>query len=145
MRNRFFYCFFLLAFSSCMSNNKPPGSIIQPQKMQGVLWDVLRAQALASEMVKKDSSLNDTIELKALTKKVFEIHQTTAGDFNKSYSWYIKHPEAMTVIFDSIYTQYERSNDKIRVDVDAGDSIPKKNLLYEMSYKKYWATDSIIR
>lgn len=145
MRYRFFYCFSLVILSSCLSNNKPPKSIIQPKEMQNILWDVMRAQALATEIAKKDSLLNDTLQLKLLTKKVFEIHKTNTVDFNKSYSWYIKHPEAMTLIFDSLYAQKELGSHTMQISNNAHDSIPKRNLLYNISYKKYWIMDSMLR
>lgn len=113
--------------------------------MQNILWDVMRAQALATEIAKKDSLLNDTLQLKLLTKKVFEIHKTNTVDFNKSYSWYIKHPEAMTLIFDSLYAQKELGSHTMQISNNAHDSIPKRNLLYNISYKKYWIMDSMLR
>jgi hypothetical protein len=134
-----------MILSSCLSNNKPPKSIIQPKEMQNILWDVMRAQALATEITKKDSLLNDTLELKLLTKKVFEIHKTNTVNFNKSYSWYIKHPEAMTLIFDSLYAQKELSSHASEVsNKGQSDSIRKRNLLYDISYKKYWVMDSVL-
>lgn len=101
-----FFC--AVFFCACVSKDKVPSSVMQPEKMKSVLWDVMRAQFMAIEMVKKDSLSNKTAETKALTQKVFKIHKITEADFDKSYNWYVKHPDVMRVIFDSLYTQKQR-------------------------------------
>jgi hypothetical protein len=113
MRKRFFYIGFLCTFIffACTSKNKVPSSIMQPEKMKSVLWDVMRAQFLANEIVKKDSLASVSAETKVLTQKVFQIHKIAASDFDKSYNWYVQHPELMKLIFDSLYTQKQRNKE----------------------------------
>ena len=106
--------FICLIFSviiiSCNSENKPPSDIIQPKEMQSILWDVMRAQTLANQIAIKDSSVNAAVETKSLSQKIFQIHKTDSSHFNKSYNWYVKHPDALKLIFDSLYAQKEREN-----------------------------------
>lgn len=105
--------FFLILLSmllSCGKNNKPPSSLIQPKEMQSILWDVMRAETLASEIARKDSAIDVAIETKSLSQKVFNIHKTDSATFNKSYNWYVKHPDVLKIIFDSLYIQKEREN-----------------------------------
>jgi hypothetical protein len=106
----FIFCLFII---SCTSENKPPVDIIQPKEMKSILWDVMRAQTLANEIARKDSSVNTAIETKSLSKKVFQIHKTDSANFNKSYNWYVKHPDVLKLIFDSLYVQKERENSLI--------------------------------
>jgi hypothetical protein len=96
---------------SCSGKNNIPEEIIQPEKMKNILWDVIRAQELSSEMARKDSAINEVAETKMLTQKVFEIHNITSSAFDQSYSWYTSHPEMMRTIFDSINAQNQRHND----------------------------------
>ncbi len=106
--------FFLIAcFSliSCSNKNDIPEGIIQPKKMQGILWDVIRAQELSAEVARKDSTVDELTETKLLSQKVYDIHNITSSDFDKSYSWYTAHPEMMRIIFDSINAQNERQED----------------------------------
>lgn len=105
--------FFLICvlFFSCADKNKVPAEIISQEKMQGILWDVVRAQILSLEMAHRDTSLNEIAETKALTKKVFDIHKITAVDFDKSYNWYASHPELMKNLFDSLSSQKQLEND----------------------------------
>ncbi len=139
------FCFlFLLNLSSC-SSEKIPADIIQPAEMKAVMWDVMRADALAKQFVKSDSLLNDSAQTKILTEKVFELHHIKAIDFNKSYAWYIRNPETMKTVFDSLYVQKERSNNKIETSKQLiqTDSKPVKNILYKRNRKNLWVADSL--
>ncbi len=107
---KFFYLIFLTMFFSCGKSKIPPSTVIQPKEMQSILWDVMRAETLASEIGHKDSSVDVAIETKALSQKVFVIHKTDSASFNKSYNWYLKHPDVLKIIFDSLYIQKEREN-----------------------------------
>lgn len=107
---KIFYLIFLMMFFSCGKSKIPPSTVIQPKEMQSILWDVMRAETLASEMGRKDSSVDVAIETKALSQKVFVIHKTDSASFNKSYNWYVKHPDVLKIIFDSLYIQKEREN-----------------------------------
>jgi hypothetical protein len=107
MKNVLYFIFFMMLFS-CGKSNKPPSSLIQPKEMQSILWDVMRAETLASEIAKKDSAVDAAVETKSLSQKVFNIHKTDSATFNKSYNWYVKHPDVLKIIFDSLYIQKER-------------------------------------
>ena len=109
----FIYLIFSLVLLSCNSEDKPPSKIIQPKEMKSILWDVMRAQTLANEMAIKDSSVNAVTETKLLSAKVFSIHKTDSADFNESYNWYVKHPDVLKLIFDSLYVQKQRENDTL--------------------------------
>ena len=117
----------IVVLSSCYSKNEVPGSIIQPDKMGNVLWDVMRMQFLAEEMSLSDSSVNKDQELKKLTEKVFKIHKITSVNFEKSYDWYIKHPELMKRIFDSIQIQKQRIHDGPQIIEESPDPGPLRN------------------
>ncbi len=98
---------------SCSGKNKIPDGIIQQKEMQNILWDVIRAQALAEEIAQKDSGINKPAETKALTQKVFEIHKVKSSDFDKSYAWYTSHPDVLRIIFDSLNVQKRKTNNEI--------------------------------
>ncbi|HET7115441.1 MAG TPA: DUF4296 domain-containing protein [Hanamia sp.] len=105
------YFIFSILFFSCYNGDKVPSKIIKPKDMGSIMWDVMRAQSLASEIALKDSTVDVAIKTKLLSQKVFEIHKTDSAQFNKSYNWYIKHPDILKRIFDSIYSQKQREND----------------------------------
>lgn len=110
MMKYFIYVIFLMTLFSCYSKDKVPSDIINPEEMKGIIWDVMRSQALANESALKDSTIDKAIKTKLLAKKVFEIHKTDSAHFNESYNWYVKHPLKLKVIFDSLYAQKQRMN-----------------------------------
>lgn len=110
MIKNFIYFIFSVVLFSCYTKDKPPSNIIQPKEMKSILWDVIRAQSLAGEIARRDTSVNFTFETKALSQKVFDIHKTDSTHFNQSYNWYIRHPVALKLIFDSLYVQKQREN-----------------------------------
>lgn len=109
MKNAFFFIACCILFS-CLGKNKVPAGIIKPTEMQNILWDVIRAQALSAEIARKDSTVNEVAETKALSQKVFEIHNIKSADFDRSYTWYTNHPNMMLTIFDSLNNQIQRQN-----------------------------------
>ncbi len=105
--------FFILGclLISCSGKNKIPSGIIGINQMTEIMWDVLRAQALATEFSRRDSALNIVAETKALTQKALSVHKTSGAEYDKSYNWYSKHPDIMQIIFDSLYNQRQRPDD----------------------------------
>ncbi len=125
--NRIIYFIFCAVFIfSCSSKDRTPSGIIQPEAMKIILWDVMSAQFMAQEVAKGDSLISIVAETKALTQKVFKIHKITSADFDKSYDWYIKHPDVMKRIFDSLYTQKQRSHDLESNQKNLEHSLKKK-------------------
>jgi hypothetical protein len=96
----------LVFFYSCKESI--PSGIIKPAKMQEILWDVLRADALSQQVVNRDSSKKLAEENVRLTKKVFAIHKITEEEYQKSYSYYTQHPDKLKTILDSLNAQQTR-------------------------------------
>ncbi|HSQ44074.1 MAG TPA: DUF4296 domain-containing protein [Ginsengibacter sp.] len=109
MKNIFYLIVFGF-FVSCTGKNKVPSEIIQPSKMQNILWDVMRAQALSTETARKDSTINEVAETKVLTQKVFDIYKVTPKAFDQSYNWYTNHPDIMKTLFDSLNDRKQRES-----------------------------------
>lgn len=76
--------------------------------MKNILWDVIRAQYVANEFSEADSLVDKDAELKALSRKIFNIHKISKENFEKSYTWYTEHPVMLNAIFDSLYEQKQR-------------------------------------
>jgi hypothetical protein len=105
-----FFC--LLIFTSCGNKDKAPSGILKPDKMQAVLWDIIKAEALTGEILKKDSTKNATEEDLMLQKKVFAIHQVTRENFYKSLDYYKTHPGQLKEMMDSMIIQAEKNRYK---------------------------------
>ncbi len=87
---------------SCRQKETIPAEIIQPQKMELILWDYLKADAYASEISRKDTTKNDTSVNLALQQVIFKHHKVTKQSFTESYNYYCKHPTKLLPILDSI-------------------------------------------
>lgn len=125
------YIMFWLVFVSCGSDTKVPSDILQPAEMSNVLWDIMRSQTLGYEIARKDSSVREATEVKALSQKVFKIYKIDSTYFNKSYNWYIQHPSILKIIFDSMFVQKERENNlKIekKIEIERKLKPEKKNM-----------------
>lgn len=108
MRNcLLFFC--LTFFISCGSKNKIPEGILKPDKMQAVLWDVIKADAFTAEIIRKDSSIKTADVNLKLQQEIFTIHKITRNDFYKSYDYYKENPGKLKVIMDSMIIQAERN------------------------------------
>lgn len=105
-------CILIIATSVLFYSCKEtvPSGIIKQNKMQEVLWDMLRADALSHQIANSDSTKFADDERAKLTSQVFIIHNITENQFDKSYSYYAQHPEIMRNMLDSLNSQ------KIRVD-----------------------------
>jgi hypothetical protein len=100
---QFLPIFFLFFFLIGCGKNKIPEGVLPKQKMQAVLWDILRADEFLSGYVfPKDSAMNREQESIKLYEEVFRIHHTDRDEFKKSFSFYQAHPSLMKEILDSL-------------------------------------------
>ena len=96
------FLFGLFLLTSCRNNDKVPSGILEPEKMEAVLWDVIKADVFTKEYIKKDSVKNDTAENLKLQQQVFAIHKVSKVDFYKSYDYYKENTKQFKIILDSM-------------------------------------------
>ena len=126
MKNLSYLIVVLFTLASCGTKNKVPTEVLQPDKMQNILWDVVRSQALSAEEARKDSTINEVAQTKVFVQKAFKIHNVTAEEYDKSYRWYTSHPDIMKVLLDSLSSQIEKEN---TLDLKEQHGPPKINNL----------------
>ena len=98
------YIVMLLVFlTACQPSSSVPREILPPEKMELVLFDLLRSGNLVNNfIIAKDSSLSkDQAHIKWINR-VLTFHRVSEETFKKSFSYYQAHPELMSVIMDSI-------------------------------------------
>ena len=93
---------------SCGTKEKLPAGVLQPDKMQAVFWDVIRAEVFTNEFIKKDSSKNAVAENLKLQQQVFAMHKVSSEDFYRSYDYYKTHSVAFKKIMDSMVAKAEK-------------------------------------
>ena len=101
----------LSLFSSCINKDKLPAGVLKPEKMQAVLWDVIKAEVFTTDFIKKDSSKNAAAENLKLQQQIFAIHKITKADFYTSYDYYKTNTVEFKKIIDSMVTQAERKKE----------------------------------
>lgn len=107
---RIFIFFAMLALiHSCGNKNKVPADVLKPDKMQAVLWDVIKADIFTAEFIKKDSSKNAAAENLKLQQQIFAIHKISKSDFYRSYDYYKSNTELFKKVIDSIVLNAERN------------------------------------
>ena len=100
----------LALINSCGNKEKIPDGILKPQKMQAVLWDVIKADAFTAEFIKKDSAKNAASENLKLQQQIFAIHKVSKADFYNSYDYYKTNTVVFKKIVDSMIAHAERKN-----------------------------------
>lgn len=93
----------LLFLFSC--NNKPaaPDNLLSRDKMEDVLWDLMRADLFINNyMVIKDPDLDKKKKGIELYTRILKLHNVSQEQFNASFTFYRSQPDEMKVLLDSI-------------------------------------------
>ncbi|GAC1585149.1 MAG: hypothetical protein NVS3B19_02270 [Ginsengibacter sp.] len=99
--NRVFLIALCLLLFSC-TNNAIPKDVLKQKEMQQVYWDLIRADNLSKEIIRRDSSKKlDAVNVDYVNK-VLAIHNLSKEALDRSLNFYNKHPDLLEAIFDSI-------------------------------------------
>jgi hypothetical protein len=118
----------MLLFNAC-SKKKVPGGILEPEKMQEVYWDFIRADVFANEIIIKDSGKNIQLENAKMQQQLFKNHGVTKEGFYKSYEYYLNHPVLMKQMIDTMLVRQEKIAENLKQPVLPAkkiDSFPTK-------------------
>jgi hypothetical protein len=103
MRNGIgFFCivFCMIVTAACSSKKD---KILPKEKMQAVMWDMMRADKFLSDYVlNRDTSKKKDSESVKLYQQVFAIHKINGEQFSKSLEYYKERPDELRQIMDSI-------------------------------------------
>lgn len=132
--------FAVVMLTACNRKNKVPSGVLPPDKMEEVMWDMMRADILVTNyMMPKDPLLVRDSAVKKLYDSVYAIHHITEEKFNKSFLYYKRHPEMLKAVLDSISVRPAADQAKPALT----DSLAKKDSLHRLdSLKK---ADSLLR
>ncbi len=99
--------FTLFTMASC-GDDKVPADIIEPTKMENVLWDMLRAEEMAQLQFIKDSTIAAFHRHSAAYDRVFKEHDITKEEFQQSFKFYQGRPDLLKPIFESLHARSEK-------------------------------------
>jgi Domain of unknown function (DUF4296) len=114
-------------FAACSNKNNLPDGVLPPAKMQLVLLDIMEADALNNERAIKDTSLRVPAEDAAYYQTIFQLHKITREDFAKSYRFYLKRPDLLKPITDSLNSVVTRKNTELETKTMKADSVKTMN------------------
>lgn len=98
-----FFIVFVTLIAACSSRGNVPKGILPKEKMEDVMWDMLRADEFVKEyMLARDSSLRDTAEYIRMYERVFRLNKTNREQYAGSFEYYRNHPTLMKEILDSL-------------------------------------------
>jgi hypothetical protein len=93
----------IVCLGACGGKNKVPKGILEREKMETVLWDMLQAdEFLKDHILNKDSTLNDTTESIRMYERVFAFNNTSREEFSRSFKYYREHTSLIKDVLDSL-------------------------------------------
>lgn len=96
-------CMIVLALLWAGCGSKQRTSVLKPEEMKLIMWDMLRADEVASLEGVRDTIPNNLLtHAVAKYEQVFAIHQTNKEQFYHSYQYYQEHPEEHKILMDSL-------------------------------------------
>ena len=106
--------------AACRSPNKIPNDIIGIDKMKFIVWDMIRAGALAENQYGKDTGKaklksSDMLKFKnvELFQQVFIVHKISKDQFYKSYRYYEEHADKNKILMDSVSAYANRQRQEL--------------------------------
>ncbi|MBS1763298.1 MAG: DUF4296 domain-containing protein [Bacteroidetes bacterium] len=98
MRLSIFLC--IIFIFSCKESNQK--NILPEEKMQSVLWKLIKADVYVTDFVNKDSSHDASSINNELQNQIFAKEGINRKQFEESFNYYTDHPELFKNIFDTI-------------------------------------------
>ncbi len=108
MRKAIYICLTVI-FIGC-SHSPVPGGILSPDKMEKVVYDLLKVDEYLNNFVAKDTTENIKMKRSILYEQVFKLHDTERKQFYTSYKYYQQHPDIQKTLFDSVSAKAGRGN-----------------------------------
>ena len=132
MRQFVLFGWMLILLTACSDNRRIPSTIIQPEKFEAILTDVLLADALTLERSFKDTAVKISDENAAYFLKVFQLHGVSKNEFMKSYNFYLQRPDLLKIITDSVSSTLDKRNLQLSIDTAKpkpnGDNLKKTGI-----------------
>ena len=125
MRTRLLIILAVVLLAGCSNKSDIPSGIIPPDKMQLVLWDLMRAdQYLGTYVFNRDTALNRVAESLKYYQRIFKFHDITKEQFDQSFTFYRARPILFKAIMDSI-SRPDETPGIITAPVPVTDSVPR--------------------
>lgn len=99
----------MMTLMACRSDKSIPDAVLPPEKMEEVVWDLMRAdQFVVSFALPQDSSLKKDAEKIKWYNRVLAIHRVSEQQFKESFRYYQSRPDLLAILMDSIARKEEK-------------------------------------
>jgi hypothetical protein len=95
--------FFLSLLLCACSGNSLPKGVLPQEKMEAVLYDVIRADEMADVLKLRDSTYNKFSKRTALYDTVFQLHAVTKEAFQQSMNYYKSRPDLLKEMLEDMH------------------------------------------
>ncbi len=103
MKNGVLIFFCCMCWLACSNREHIPRNVLSKEKMQDVLWDLMRAdQFFADFLLINDTAVNRDSARIRLYRQVLAIHKISREEFKRSFDFYNARPALMKALMDSI-------------------------------------------
>ncbi len=101
---KLFFVWVAVSVLACSGGDAVPKGILPKQKMQAVLWDLLKTGEYFDGFVfnQDTTGMDRNAKVREWYDNVYRLHQVSRRDFEKSYAYYRSHPALMKEVLDSI-------------------------------------------
>ncbi|HEX8279558.1 MAG TPA: DUF4296 domain-containing protein [Segetibacter sp.] len=97
----------IIILAACSSSPVPKG-ILPPNRMQKIVYDLIRIDEFMNNFVTKDSAVDLKKKRSSLYDQVFKVNNTNRKEFYSSYKYYQEHPNVQKELFDSLHESLHR-------------------------------------
>lgn len=102
----------LVLFMAAACGSSGHDGILPADKMQVVMWDMMRADELAMDATARDTARNSMLSHAiGYYQQVFAVHDITKEEFYRSLAYYQEHPDQNKVLMDSVQAIGNRERD----------------------------------
>jgi len=126
------YLIFIIGFFfivGCNDKTGTPSGVLGKEKMQSVMWDIIRAEVFTEQFMKKDSSKNIAMENLKLQNAIFSVHKVTRSQYFRSYDYYISHTDLIRLVLDSMSAKAERDRFELYKPIEIRQPVEKFSML----------------
>lgn len=129
MKNLLPFIFFYILLQSC--NSGIPKEILQPDKMEKVLFDIHVIDGYLGTISKADSAKRVAA---SYYKGVFNKFKIDSATYNKSMNYYYKHPVELNKIYGNLAKTFAKENERLNNQI-AVEVLPQDFINTSIIYK----------
>lgn len=123
--------FGILVFS-CNNKSEKPEKLLSRDKMEDILWDLMRADLFINNyMLVKDTGLDKKKQGIELYSQILKLHKVSQDQFRESFLYYRSQPDELKVLMDSLSHHSDSSQLKQAAKVPKSDSMAEQVIVPE--------------